>query len=135
MVTPPIVAAEGMDIKLYESLGDAELDLEVVDVEDGVFTLFDAEGRKLRALAMGSRVIIKAEEDTPGHKSELEDLLRAFLLSIGRATAPSEDLGTLLDRCRQFSFHPPRSWWSAIKDFFLRGRNVDGGAGQPPRVP
>jgi hypothetical protein len=46
-IQPPIVAREGGDLWFYESVEEAERDLEASDVRDGVYEVFDSRGYPL----------------------------------------------------------------------------------------
>ena len=91
-------------MSFHDSVEALETALEGIDVENGVYKAFDAEGRKLTLKAIGvirgtivsSVGIVKlaAAELVPSHQIELSELLRAYLMAVGYSA--SEDLG--LDR-------------------------------------
>ena len=52
---PPVIVIDGLDVSLYPTVEAAMLDLEGVDVADGVYRVFDAVGRKITLRAEGVR--------------------------------------------------------------------------------
>jgi hypothetical protein len=53
----PIFVSDPGSLMAYESIADAQIDLEPVDVEEGVYTGYDFEGRRLVLQASGVRSI------------------------------------------------------------------------------
>src|SRR5215510_8023151 len=81
--TPPIFIVDGLDVGVFESLDDAVLQLEAVDVENGEYSSYDAEGRSLRLMTHGDRVLAQLDEREPSHADELSAVLRDFLKAAG----------------------------------------------------
>jgi hypothetical protein len=82
----PIIIAEGHDVMAFRDLAAAQQKLEVVDVEEGIFTAWDAEGRLLdvHTVSMSGRfgvseVRIALGESEPGHADALRNLLVTVL--------------------------------------------------------
>jgi len=84
-MTPPIIAVDPGDILVFRTLDLAERYLDPEDVENGVYTIYDSEGRILHANAgyHPRRIQIRAEEQEPKHRSDLQDALRHFLDQVG----------------------------------------------------
>ena len=122
----PIIIAEGWDVILYDKIQDAELDLEPIDVKDGIYKGYDAEGRLLRISTDGKKVRIFAVEDEHTHAKELEDFLRECLEKVSeKAVADqSPDLASLLKACERFVYVPPRTFKEVlrrlVKKFFMQ---------------
>ncbi|HEV8044371.1 MAG TPA: hypothetical protein VGP38_04265, partial [Rubrobacter sp.] len=91
-VAAPVVIVEGWDVSLFESVAEAESYLEPVDVSDGVYFGFGAEGRLSRIETDGVRVRIRTAEKEPIHVEELEDLLRGFLERVEKLVGSDCDL-------------------------------------------
>lgn len=118
MINPPILVAEGWDLKLYASIRDAELDLEPVDVESGIYVGYDSQGRLLKIETRDSAVVLSAAEPSPTHQRQLEELLRGALQQAGREPGKADSLESLVEAARVFAFHPPRSNREVLKRFF-----------------
>lgn len=106
MIALPIFIAEGWDLKLYESLRDAVLDLEPVDVEDGIYTGYDSQGRLLKIETRDSAVVLSAAEPSPTHQKQLEELLRGSLRLTGHLPEGVDTLDGLVEAARVFTFKP-----------------------------
>jgi hypothetical protein len=100
----PIFVAEGLDIRIFQSIEDAERSLEPWWVEENLGKVYDAQGRLLRLQTGDKRVRILSWEAEPAHAGELKALLREFL----KATNNSErfaqhcDLPCLVEACQKF---------------------------------
>lgn len=46
-MTPPIIVIDGNDIEVFKNAQEAELYLEPIDVRNGVYECYDANGKKL----------------------------------------------------------------------------------------
>ena len=103
-VSYPLFVAEGLDLSLFRSIPEAERGLEGVDVADGIYRGFDAEGRTLKLEARGVRkghftveigtVHISLAESRPAHAGELQQLLRDHLEAFGEHVESSAELNT-----------------------------------------
>lgn len=77
----PLIVAEGLDVRFFRSLEAAEQYLEIADVVNGVYRIFDSHGRRMTPRVRGNVVELLPEEGR-GHAQELEDLLRQFLHAV-----------------------------------------------------
>ena len=105
MAFPLIIAEDSNNLYFFDSLNAAHAWIEPIDVENGEYTGYDAEGRKLRlhitgvtrtirrflgipflgyGMAGGGDFTIELGEDTPEHAHELESLLKKYLSAIQR---------------------------------------------------
>ena len=132
-----IVDAGGGDLSPYGSVVDAELQLEAIDVRNGCYVGYDAQGRLLRLEAAAEKASItwmewflaprrstqrlRAEdkisitlaEEEPTHTSELSKALSTFLTRVGTPPTDPSDPQKLVE-----SFRPlirqvrrvPRKW-------------------------
>ena len=78
----PIVVIEDIDVSIYASVEDAQIDIEPIDVKTGGLVAYDAEGRLLRLETNGFSVTISLAEDESRHAVELENALRNFLKAL-----------------------------------------------------
>lgn len=101
---PPLIIAEGLDLHLYESVQDAALDLEAIDVQDGIYVGYDSEGRALRLTVRDDRVEISDAETAPEHQRQLAELLREALAAVGRPMQAEAELKDLVESARIFRF-------------------------------
>ena len=103
----PLLIFEDFDLCLYESLEDAMMNLEPIDVSDGVCLGFDARGRRLEIQTDGTSILIGARESEPTHEGDLRNLLKKVLeLSNDREASQHDDLDILVRACRNFTFQP-----------------------------
>jgi hypothetical protein len=117
-VAAPVVIVEGWDVSLFESVAEAESYLEPVDVSDGVYFGFDAEGRLSRIETDGVRVRIRTAEKEPIHVEELEDLLRGFLERVEKLVGSDCDLRCPVAACAVYTMREPESFRAVLALFF-----------------
>jgi hypothetical protein len=86
----PVFVIEGLDISMYDSVDDAAAALEGVDVEAGLYSVFDIEGRRIVLKGEGvheTRFIVEVGtvrvESIEAEPSGAEEL-RQSLLQFGR---------------------------------------------------
>ncbi len=79
MKTPIFIYVEDAYLEVYETVDSAEGLLEAIDVEDGLFRGFDAQGRLLNIEPYKSMARITLAEQQPTHQQELIELLKAFV--------------------------------------------------------
>ena len=101
---PPIfvVDRQGVDLSVYASIADAELDLETIDVNNNEYFGYDSEGRLLELKTVHNKVVITPVEDRPSHVSDLSGSLREFLKAVNEPVK-SDDLAVLVEACRKFT--------------------------------
>ena len=114
-LVPPIFVWETGDLTCFATVADAQISLEAIDVKDGAYIAFDAEGRRLRLSTQVERtggflfpnspierVVIDCAEDTPSGQGALSDILRSFLQSVGEDSTRlrSLSLAELEERAR-----------------------------------
>lgn len=104
-IEPPIVVAEGNDVSVFRSIGDAAMCLEAVDVDDGVYQAWDALGHKLvlstdppHGRTATRRVHVSIAVDAADSSSNLPNLLVALLRSAGIPANVKEDVAALINR-------------------------------------
>lgn len=102
---PPIFLVEDLDVGIFISLEDAELQLEPFVVQQGRDVAYDAQGRPLRLETDGSRVRISLVHDEPTHAGDLTAILRQYLKEKNEPLAddPTCDLSSLVEACRKFA--------------------------------
>ena len=101
----PIFVSEPNSIYAYDSISDLKIDLEPVDVEQGSYSAYDAEGRRLSLVATGVRrgwfgaidqhkasINVTLAEETPTHAEVLKALLVAFLSAVNTKGSPLDGL-------------------------------------------
>lgn len=94
----PLVVAEGVDLSFYDHVGALEGALEWIDVRDGAFQAWDAEGRRLTLGVADLRVVVEGAQKHPAHADELRGVLLRFLEATGEGDLSSEPLPSLLAR-------------------------------------
>ena len=76
----PLVFDENGDVSLYWSLGDAQKNIEAIDVKNNEYAAYDAAGRMLLLKAVDDLPIdITLAEDEPRHRQELVGALRRYV--------------------------------------------------------
>ena len=94
---PPLIIDNHGDVLVFRSPEDAQWYLEAIDVDNDEYVGYDSQGRLLALTTLVGRVIVRAAEEEPLHRSELRDILVDHLCSFGipRAgleLAPLEEL-------------------------------------------
>jgi hypothetical protein len=90
VIRPPVFVVEGEDVAVYDCLEDAMTALEGVDVEDGLYSVYDADGRRIALKGVGverSRFLVEigfVEVETIEAEPTGADELRQALLRFGR---------------------------------------------------
>jgi hypothetical protein len=117
-----IFIVEGNDIASFASIKDAQLDLEVIDVENDIYVGYDHEGRLLKLAVDGrkKRVVITLAENKPSHAKELEAVIRTYLEQVGEPLPndPAYDLPYLVGVWNKFLGN--QRWWGRRRK---KGRN------------
>jgi hypothetical protein len=100
-VVPPVLIFEGLDLAFYGAVAKAQVELEAIDVRDGIYTGYDSEGRLLTLETQGEDVIISAAESESRHFEELKEKMLTYLWAIGdpAGTNPNLDFPELLAAC------------------------------------
>lgn len=78
----PIIIDESGDISVFDSLESAERSLEPIDILNGEFVGYDAEGRLLNIVPNGFIAKISLAELDPTHVDNLEKVLRDLFLDV-----------------------------------------------------
>lgn len=101
---PPIFIVDGLDVGVFASVDDTVLQLEAVDVNNGEYSSYDAEGRSLHLTTDGETVIAQLAEVKPSHVDELSTVLRDFLKAVGAEGVDDSscDLKCLVEISRKF---------------------------------
>lgn len=104
----PVFIIDGDDVSAHDSLRDAVLSVEGVDVAEGDYTCFDAIGRRIALRATGVRhgyvsvdigeVHVGAIEETPTGAAELRNALIDHLRHRGQEVADDADLASLVNK-------------------------------------
>ena len=102
-ITPPIVIAEGMDVRIFRSRTDAERSIDARDVVGGSLRAWDAVGQPLR-LDIGDAMCIDLACITIGiaahplpQADDLADTLRALLAAFGTVPPQSTTVSELVE--------------------------------------
>jgi hypothetical protein len=122
-IKPPIIINEHGSVFLFQSVEDAEMYLEAVDVENNEYVAYDSEGRLLRLVPKPPHeVIIRSAEQEPGHSDELHATLFKFLLYEG---APADrlrqaSLRELVEKASGYEIDLTRKPLDGLRAFFRR---------------
>ena len=103
-VRPPIVIAEEWDVSLHGSVEAVAQFLEPPDVARGIYEIYDAEGRLLRATTDGKVVRVELADEAPQHRARLVQLLKGFCDRVHVAIRPDAELGDLIQACVNVGF-------------------------------
>lgn len=101
---PIFISDESGDIAAYKTVEHAELHLEAIDVENGEYVGYDAEGRVLTLCTFGEVVRIWLFEKSEQRTTELAQKLCAYLKAVNdpRGDTPSLDLSSLVSYWKKF---------------------------------
>jgi hypothetical protein len=108
----PIITDDSGDIGVYRTVADACINMEAIDVRDGVYDVFDRSGRRLLVTASSEAVSIQLDPRAEPEPEELERRLRHFITRVGadRVGIPDLQAAALSDLV------------DALDIFFHRGR-------------
>lgn len=108
-IAPPFLVFEGLDLSIYDTLDSIEADLEGVDVEDGIYEVFDSIGRAISLKATGVKrdrftvdigeTHVDSIDVVPGGAERLYNLLRDHLNETGQAMPFEGCLSVLVAKC------------------------------------
>jgi hypothetical protein len=108
-LSPPVLVFDGLDLSIYPTIESICADLEGIDVENGVYKVFDSMGRVIRLTTAGVKqgrwvvnigTIVAADvETTPTGATYLYGLLRDHLSAIGRTVPSQAILSDLVAMC------------------------------------
>jgi hypothetical protein len=117
-ICAPIVVAEGSDVSLYESVEVLAEFLEPGAVASGVYAIYDATGRLLRASTDGQNIDVELADEGHEHRAQLVRLLRDACTGAGIPTGPNIELDELLDACVSagFLFDPSPTVLNVLKN-------------------
>lgn len=89
----PIFAVEGGDVHMFMTKEDAEAYLEVVDVNDGVYHVYDATGTGVSVRVHGNRVELGETANRNG-SAQLMRAIQTYLLAVpqGRRLLTDADI-------------------------------------------
>jgi len=115
-IQPPIIILVEKSYLNFEStVKDAELSLEAVDINDGLYEGYDSEGRLLNITTQGELVKITSAEEIPTHQQKLITLLK-MQLTLYKCQASQEDLKTLLSTAMNYKA-PYKTLGESLRDF------------------
>lgn len=100
----PIFVVEDLDIGIFNSVEDTELQLEPIDVKKGSYKAYDAKGRLLKLETDRKRVKISLAEIQPSHAGDFEAAIREFLKAMNETKAydRESDLPSLVEACQKY---------------------------------
>ncbi len=111
-MSPPFIVLEGADVELFNKAQDAELDMEPIDVSNGVYECYDATGKRLsvcvirkenkgfwrRILFGPTRECVEiSDTDFFPDPVGLAEKLRSYCLLVSQASAVSSLIASDLD--------------------------------------
>ena len=118
MAKLPIIVNERGDVSLYETLREAEVALEAIDVENNEYVIFDSEGLTIEPSIAEDRIHVTLHDTSPKQyqREQLQEVLRRFLAQLEPSLrGVSEDeiwrcqLTELISLLREAQARPHRS--------------------------
>ncbi|MBK8466833.1 MAG: hypothetical protein IPL32_13470 [Chloracidobacterium sp.] len=112
----PIIIAEGLDVEFFYAINDAQIEMEPIDIRDGIYKVFDAGGQRLDPVPddspyVGAEIIETGED----HSHQLTELLFDFYeyLGLNPEILKKMELAQLIEIGKLFFFknfrkHHPR---------------------------
>jgi len=106
---PPVFILEGHDVGIFDTVAQAEVQLEAIDVRNGIYEGFDARGRRLNISPEGQRAAIRLAEEAPTDIASLERKLRDYLVHMGetQASGSGVELRELVELSRRYVVFSP----------------------------
>ena len=118
----PIFIYEPIDMSIYNSVEDAEKDLEAIDVLENTYRSYDACGRhlKLEVITEDEYQIVKVKlaEIEPTHINELKADLNEYLIATGDIETNESELSTLIELSKKHISIIPETGGQVLKSFF-----------------
>lgn len=97
-----IVAADEPAL-FFTSVDAAERYLEIIDVQDGIYTAaYGPEGQCYQLGTRDNRVIITADFNRPGDAAALKMLLVRYLTAANIPASEADSLNVLIKRCERY---------------------------------
>ena len=96
MPKPPFLVFDGYDLSIFESMQTLEYKLEAVDVENGVYEVFDSQSNRLILMAKNTHQVVfggLALQD----QSLLSNLLLDYAKNVHGENVESESVSQLID--------------------------------------
>jgi len=100
VITPPIIIAEGSDVRIYETVAEAIGAIEAIDVDAGVYRAWDSRGHRLalsadppHGAAITRSVHVALDPSIPDDTFAAVSLLRSVLARY--SNVPLESPGSL----------------------------------------
>ena len=127
----PIIVEADDGFHFIATLSFAEVSLEAIDIENGEYTCYDADGFKLElAPALNGAGVISSPKVLLDCRSELEHKLREFFIRVGvpESEVSRDGFAELVQLgVERFLEHPPQPLsdrlWAAIRSLF-RAKNT-----------
>lgn len=88
----PIIVDEEGNLVVHETAEHACAGMEAIDVHDGVYDVFDAEGRRLVLVVKGEQVTLKTSPDLRAEPEELRGRLHRYIKRLGTDRLEFSDL-------------------------------------------
>jgi len=100
----PLIADNRGDILVFESLSDASSYLEPIDIRNGEYVFYDAEGNRLQAIiGVGGRISFSPLSPPAGAVEELRASLEKYLVRVGCKEQPQPNLIYLLEQVSKWA--------------------------------
>lgn len=116
---PIVIVEDDALMHFYRKIEDAEIHLEAIDVENGVYQGFDANGRLLQLSVVDQGVKISLSETSPTHQKKLIGYLKAFLKR--QNLSPENDsLDDLMRLCEKYIYVPPKTLSEYLRSLIKR---------------
>jgi len=81
MVKPPIILVDGLDVSFHPTCEATALQVEDVDVRNGIYTVFDSEGHVLQfSLTPEEGITLRLPRDEIKNEEELLNILCEYIL-------------------------------------------------------
>lgn len=86
----PILVIEGLDVLAFSSMAAAQRHLEPWWVKEERGLVYDASGRRMKAVCRGKSVVLSVDREGGMREGELSAALRAHFRAIGKPTLADE---------------------------------------------
>jgi len=99
----PVVVVDrgGLDLSILDTVADAELHVEAIDVKNQEYDVFDSGGRLMQFQVEKGVVKLKLVEEKSEHAKQLRHALIAYLKAINSTRLLDDwDLNSLISLCR-----------------------------------
>ncbi len=79
---PPFIFNDNGDVTVYRNIAAVNDYIEIIDVVNGAYTIYDYEGQRLHAIVQGRNISLQEDTKSLGKADELKNILETYLINV-----------------------------------------------------